>query len=249
MSGAWLVIVAAGRGERLGLDRPKAFVELASWPLVTYSLEAGGLATSIDHMIGVGDAARFEALVPLLSGAARGKWRGAVAGGADRGASVRHGCAEVQRQAPEDVVVLVHDAARPFASPSLFDAVTAAAQRGPALAAASVADTVKLRHGDRVQATLDRSDLVLAQTPQGARLSVLLSVQAEHGAGAATDEAALFEAAGLAVTIVPSPATNFKVTGPEDLQLAEAWVHAGGAPWVPALETPRIEPRTTGSTS
>jgi 2-C-methyl-D-erythritol 4-phosphate cytidylyltransferase len=240
----WLVVVAAGRGERLGRDRPKAFVELAGRPLAAYSMEAGGAAASVDAIIAVGDVSRFEALLPTLSPSVRAKWRGVVPGGGERRDSVRNGCAEVERQAEGDPVVLVHDAARPFASPALLDAVAQAAAAGPALAAAPVADTVKRCLGDRVQETLDRETLALAQTPQGVRLSLLLQADAQAPPGPATDEASLLESAGAAVTLVSAPSTNFKITTPEDLRLAEAWVLAGGAPWMPAGRKARASGRS-----
>lgn len=230
----WLLIVAAGRGQRLGRDRPKAFVDLAGWPLAAYSVEAGGAAASVHAIVAVGDVGRFDGLLSTLSPGASAKWRGAVPGGGERRDSVRNGCAEIERQANGDPIVLVHDAARPFAAPALLNAVAQAAVLGPALAAAPVSDTVKRRSGDLVQGTLDRETLSLAQTPQGARLSALLRADAQAPPGPVTDEASLFEAAGESVTIVPAPSTNFKVTTPEDLRLAEAWVRAGGTPWMPA---------------
>lgn len=244
MNETWVVIVAAGRGERLGRDRPKAFVELAGRPLAAYSVEAAGAAASVNAIVAVGDVGRFEALLPTLSPAARAKWRGIVPGGGERRDSVRNGCAEVERQAGGDPIVLVHDAARPFATPDLMDAVAQAAALGPALAAAPVADTVKRRVGDLVRETLDRETLALAQTPQGMRLSLLLQADAQAAPGPVTDEASLLEAAGAAVTLVPAPSTNFKITTPEDLRLAEAWVLAGGTPWMPAVRKTKSIPRS-----
>ena len=244
MSETWLLIVAAGRGKRLGRDRPKAFVDLAGRPLAAYSVEAGGAAAAVDAIVAVGDVSRFELLLTALSPRARAKWRGVVPGGGERRDSVRSGCAEIERQTGGDPIVLVHDAARPFATPALLDAVAHAAASGPALAATPVADTVKRCRGEIVQGTLDRENLSLAQTPQGARLSALLRADAQAPPGPATDEASLFEAAGESVAIVPAPSTNFKVTTPDDLRLAEAWVRAGGALWVPALAAGGQKPRS-----
>jgi len=248
MSAAWLLIVAAGRGERLGQEGPKAFVELGGTALVSYALEAGGATPSVGSLLAVGDVERLVALIPSLSPAVGAKWRGAVPGGAERSESVRRGCTEIQRQADGDPVVLVHDAARPFASPDLLESVSRAALRGPAIAASAVADTVKRRHGCRIEGTLERETLALAQTPQGARLSALLAAQEAYSGRSATDEATLFEAAGFSVRIVPAPATNFKVTMPEDLRLAEAWVRAGGTPWMPG-PVPHLAPGQTADRS
>ncbi len=232
MSTTWLVVVAGGRGERLGRAEPTALVPLAGRPLVAYCLEAAAASREIERIVGVGDVEALGQLATTLSPAARRKWTGAVSGGETRQDSVRAGLLAVRRLDPGDPVVLVHDAARPLAPPSLFDAVAQAAARGPALAAAAVADTVKEVIGGRVARTLDRASLALAQTPQGARLGALLAAHEGARTRAATDDASLFEGTSDPPVIVPGPATNRKVTTPEDLLLVEAWVAAGGAPWM-----------------
>jgi len=148
-----------------------------------------------------------------------------VAGGAARGDSVRAGLAAL---GPVDVV-LVHDAARPFATPALARAVAeAAASRGAALAAVAATDTVKRATGDRlVDATLDRRSIWLAQTPQGFRASILRRAFEAAGVAAAaeaTDECQLVERLGEPVILVPGEAANFKITGADDLARARALV-------------------------
>jgi 2-C-methyl-D-erythritol 4-phosphate cytidylyltransferase len=128
--------------------------------------------------------------------------------------------------------VLVHDAARPFAPPELFARMADACARGPAVAVRAVSDTVKEVDGSVVRKTLDRARLVLAQTPQGARLSLLERAHEGMPGTDATDDAALLEALGAPVTAVPGAEANFKITSPQDFRLAEAWVRAGGAPWM-----------------
>ncbi|HTN53910.1 MAG TPA: 2-C-methyl-D-erythritol 2,4-cyclodiphosphate synthase, partial [Anaeromyxobacter sp.] len=129
-------------------------------------------------------------------------------------------------------VVLVHDAARPFASAGLAARVAAAAARdGAALAALPVTDTVKRAgpgEAPRVAETLDRRALWLAQTPQGFRRELLLRAFEAAGAeaSAVTDECALVERLGAPVTLVPGEAGNFKITGPDDLARAQALVEA-----------------------
>jgi 2-C-methyl-D-erythritol 4-phosphate cytidylyltransferase/2-C-methyl-D-erythritol 2,4-cyclodiphosphate synthase len=155
----------------------------------------------------------------------------AVAGGAARAESVRNGLAAAG--AP---VVLVHDAARPFATPALAARVALAAARdGAALAAVPATDTVKRSlapaapgEDGRVAETLDRRALWLAQTPQGFRTELLERAYAAAGARAAqaTDECALVEALGVPVTLVPGEPGNFKLTGPEDLSRARALLEA-----------------------
>jgi 2-C-methyl-D-erythritol 4-phosphate cytidylyltransferase len=143
----------------------------------------------------------------------------AVAGGATRSASVRAGLAAV---APSATIVVVHDAARPLASPALFDAVIGAVRRGAdaAVPAVPVPDTVKRVDGDEVVETVARDELVVVQTPQAFRADAL---RAAHTAGAdATDDAALIEATDGRVVIVPGERANLKVTTPADLVMAAA---------------------------
>ena len=142
-----------------------------------------------------------------------------VAGGATRAESVRAGLAAVP---PEAVVVVVHDAARPLAPPGLFQAVIAAVAAGAdgALPGIPVPDTLKRTEGDRVVDTVARSDLVAAQTPQAFRADVLR--RAHAGAGQATDDAALVEAVGGKVVVVPGAQANIKLTTASDLAMAAA---------------------------
>jgi len=177
------------------------------------------------------DAARPpQWLAELLGGAL-----GVVAGGSERQASVAAGLASL----PEACgVVLVHDAARPFASAAVIGAVIECARAGAAgIAAVPVSDTLKLTGADghTVERTVPREGLWRAQTPQGfprAMLAAAHAASASHadGSGAATDDAALVERNGGSVTIVPDSATNFKITTPDDLALAEAWARAGAGP-------------------
>lgn len=199
-------MVAAGRGDRFGT--PKQFVELDGERLV-------------DRAVRACRAVSDEVVVVLPSGVA---WDGppvdaAVAGGATRSGSVRAGLAALRG---DHDVVIVHDAARPLASRSLFDAVISAVRAGAdaAVPGLPVADTLKRVDGTRVVETVDRDALVAVQTPQAFRTTVL---QAAHAsAGDATDDAALVEAAGGAVTVVRGEVDNFKVTEPADLHRARA---------------------------
>jgi 2-C-methyl-D-erythritol 4-phosphate cytidylyltransferase len=149
----------------------------------------------------------------------------AVEGGPTRSASVRRGLAAVPASAD---IVVVHDGARPFASPALFQAVVDAVADGAdgAVPALPVTDTIKrVAPGGVVQETLDRAGLVTVQTPQAFAAVVL---RAAHAAGAeATDDAALVEAAGGRVVAVPGEAANRKLTVPADLTWAEQQVAAG----------------------
>ena len=147
----------------------------------------------------------------------------AVPGGDRRSDSVRAGLAAVPADAE---VVVVHDAARPLASPRLYGAVIAAVRGGAAAAvpAVPVVDTVKRVEGARVVETIARDDLVMIQTPQAFRADALRSAH-ERGSDA-TDDAALVEAQGGTVVVVPGDPANLKVTTPEDLRIAAALLGA-----------------------
>ena len=205
-AGVWAIVVAAGSSSRFG--RLKQFESLAGRPVLDWSI----------------DAARSVAagLVLVVPGQARMEDRRAdtvVGGGSSRAASVRAGLDAV----PDDAeVVVVHDAARPLAGTELFQAVVRALVPGvdAAIPGLPVTETIKEVAGDRVVGTLDRSRLVAVQTPQAFRA---VGLRAAHRSGReATDDAALVEAAGGTVVVVPGDPRNIKLTEPSDLVVMEA---------------------------
>jgi 2-C-methyl-D-erythritol 4-phosphate cytidylyltransferase len=205
----WVVVVAAGSGSRFG--GTKQFALLRGRTLVQWSVEAARAVA--DGVVVVVPEDAVDALDP------RDAVDAVVAGAATRSGSVRAGLAAVP---PEAEVVVVHDGARPLASPALFRAVVAALSDGAdgAVPGVAVADTLKRTAGDVVVSTVDRSDLVVVQTPQAFRAEVL---RRAHAAGQdATDDAALVEALGATVRVVPGDRRNIKVTTPADLELADA---------------------------
>jgi 2-C-methyl-D-erythritol 4-phosphate cytidylyltransferase len=211
------LILAAGRGERLGADRPKALAALAGRPLLEWSVDALRAVSSIERIV-----------VALPPGAVAPAGTIGVPGGAVRSESVRLALAAAGPGDP----VLVHDAARPLLKRELAERVIEAALRegvDAAIAAAPVTDTVKrvgVGESRTVLETLDRSDLWAVQTPQVFRRAVLeraLDVPAEVLAQA-TDDAWLVERAGGRVVVVEAPRENLKVTTPLDLALAELLV-------------------------
>jgi 2-C-methyl-D-erythritol 4-phosphate cytidylyltransferase len=211
------LIVAAGRGERLGSDRPKAFVTLGGRPMLDWSVEALRSVTEIDCIV---VALPADALDLAPAGTV------AVAGGAVRSASVR----EALRACPAGDPVVVHDAARPLAPARLFERALAQLEGSGAdavIAAAPVSDTIKEvdgTDGRTVTRTLERARLWAVQTPQVFRRSALeraLLDAAEETLAAATDDAWLIERAGGTVEVVQSSPANFKITTPTDLTLAE----------------------------
>ncbi len=215
------LLVAAGRGERLGADGPKAFVMLAGRPMLEWSLDALRAVDAVTRIV-----------VALPPGVAAPAGTVGVGGGAERSQSVR-AALEAAGDGPDGEPVIVHDAARPLATPELFArALDALATRGcdAVIAATRVTDTIKRVAGEdlRVQETLDRSVLWAVQTPQVFRRAALTRALAAPEAllAGATDDAWLVEQAGGSVHVIESPAENLKVTTAVDLLLAENLLNA-----------------------
>lgn len=208
------LIVAAGSGERLGADRPKAFVMVAGRPMVEWSVAAMRASQRVS-----------EVVVALPPGESAPEGTRGVEGGAARSQSVR---AAFEAATPEDLV-LVHDAARPLVTPEIVDDLLIELYRSRAtagvIAAAPVPDTVKRVAGGEVVETLDRSELWAVQTPQAFRREALeRALDVEDGLLAeATDDAWLVERSGGTVRVLAAAAgaPNFKVTTAEDLHRAE----------------------------
>ncbi len=199
----WAIVVAAGRGRRFG--GAKQYEVVAGRRVLDWALESARSVS--DGVVVVVDRARAGEAEPLADVV--------VAGGASRSASVRAGLAAVPAQAE---IVVVHDAARPCASPALFQATVAAVRAGAdaAVPGLAVVDTVKRVDDDGVVVeTPDRASLVAVQTPQAFAAGRLRAVHA--GGAEATDDATLVEAAGGRVVVVPGEAANAKVTEPADL--------------------------------
>jgi len=214
------ILVAAGRGERMGAGRPKAFLLVGGQAMLLRAALAFEAAATIDSIVAVVPEADLADAAAILRGVR--KLSTVVAGGARRQDSVREG----MRSAPRgfDGVVLVHDAARPLVEPTLINAVAlAAAQSGAALPVVDVVDTVKRVRGGRVVETLDRSELGCAQTPQGFRFDLLLRAydEAFREGVDLTDEAMAVERLGMSVSVVQGSPRNRKLTTQEDLRWAE----------------------------
>ncbi|MDX8153051.1 2-C-methyl-D-erythritol 4-phosphate cytidylyltransferase [Patulibacter brassicae] len=246
------IVVAAGRGTRLGHERPKALVPLAGRPLLAWSLEALLAVPDLRRVVVALPAGEALPADPARWGLAPRAFAPlpgtdeprvvAVAGGRERSHSVRAALAATG-DGPDDEPVVVQDGARPLTTPALVDACLAGVHAGAdaAIAAAPVTDTVKQAHPDRpgaglarVAATLDRSLLWAVQTPQAFRRDALRRAldQPDAVLAAATDDASLVEAAGGDVRLVPAPRSNLKVTVPEDLELATLLLARDDAPTV-----------------
>ena len=210
MGSSAAIVVAAGGGSRFGA--PKQFVELGGGRVVDRAV--AGARAACDAVIVVLPPGRGWDGLPVDA---------AVTGGASRAESVRAGLGAVPANTE---IVVVHDAARPLASAALFAAVLDAVRDGAdaAVPGVPVADTIKRVEHDRVTETLARDGLVAVQTPQAFRADVLRAAHAP--AGDATDDAALVEAAGGTVVVVPGEATNLKLTTEDDLAVVAALLAA-----------------------
>jgi 2-C-methyl-D-erythritol 4-phosphate cytidylyltransferase len=205
------LLVAAGRGERLGTGGPKAFVMLGGRPMLEWSIDALSKVDEVERIV-----------VALPPGVHAPAGTIGVAGGAARSHSVR----AALREAGDADVVLIHDAARPMVTPAIVQDcldVLAAHDCDGAIAAAPVTDTIKESRGEEVVRTLDRSRLWAVQTPQAFTRQALERAldRAEDALADATDDASLVESDGGTVRLVPSPRENLKVTTPLDLRVAE----------------------------
>jgi 2-C-methyl-D-erythritol 4-phosphate cytidylyltransferase len=215
----WAIIVAAGRGDRLVADRPKAFARLGGRPLLAESLERLDRSDWVDGIVVVCPEGWEEPAILLAEEVGAGKVAQAVTGGATRGESVRLGMAEVPADA---AAVLVHDAARPLLAEDVIARVLEPLGEGwdgvvPAL---PVADTIKRTEAGSVVETLAREGLVSAQTPQAFVADVLRTALGGN-IGGASDCASLVEAARGRVKAVEGDPRLLKVTTPHDLAVVE----------------------------
>jgi 2-C-methyl-D-erythritol 4-phosphate cytidylyltransferase len=220
----WAVLVAAGRGERLGGDRPKAFAPLRGRPLLAESLERLEASDWIDAIVVVAPEGWEEPSILVAEELGCGKVSATVTGGPSRAESVRLGVAETDRDA---VALVVHDAARPLVPEDVLERVLTALGAGwdGAVPGLPVSDTVKRVRGEQVVETLPRAELVAVQTPQ-AFAAAALRPALEGDISGASDCASLVEARGGRVTVVAGDERLLKVTTLADLALVETWLAA-----------------------
>jgi 2-C-methyl-D-erythritol 2,4-cyclodiphosphate synthase len=262
------VVVAAGDSRRMG-GRDKLGVDLEGRSVLRWSVEVLE-AAGVCRMVIVTSAARLSAVagapwlpdsvvavvpggerrqesvaagVAVLSGSAPAEADPRAGTAVGAGAAARSAKAAASRPIrTTDPVILVHDAARPLVSPDLVRAVAeAAARHGAAIPVLPVTETLKRLDGGWIGATLDRTDVVAAQTPQGLRLSLLERAYAKYppdGPDTWTDEAALLEACRIPVQAISGEASNLKLTVPLDIERARALLHAGMVSGRPASGAP-----------
>jgi 2-C-methyl-D-erythritol 4-phosphate cytidylyltransferase len=207
----------------MGSHRPKQYLRLGRAPILVATLRALGRARSLAGIVVAVPAAHVAATRRLLARTRVPKILDVVAGGADRQESVWRGLQRI----PEDArFVVVHDAVRPFVTAELVERVRAAAAGGAATCGMPVRETVKRVTDGAVAATVERQGLWLTQTPQAFARDLLWEAhdKARRDGFAGTDDAVLVERLGMPVAMVPGLAQNLKITTPEDLRTARAWV-------------------------
>lgn len=217
------IVAAAGRGERLGAGAPKALREVGRQPMLVHAVRALAASALVDIVVVAAPESAVDDARALLAGREFGAEVFVVAGGASRQDSVLSALTAL----PPDVdVVLVHDAARPFAPSRLADHVVRAVRGGrdAVIPVLPVTDTIKRVDDDgRVLATVGRADLRAVQTPQGFRRDLLAAAHevARRDGYDATDDAGLVERLGVSVYVVVGSDEAFKITRPMDLLLAQ----------------------------
>jgi 2-C-methyl-D-erythritol 4-phosphate cytidylyltransferase len=222
-SSTWAILVAAGSGERLGADRPKAFVALGGRVLLAESLERLDASAWIDAVVVAVPADWEQAAIVLAEELVASKVAAVVPGGTTRAESVRAALAEV----PDDaLVVIVHDAARPLVDDAVIERVLGPLAEGydgvvPGL---PLTDTVKRVERGLVAETVDRSALVTVQTPQAFTATALRAAYRDAGPADGTDCASLVEARGGRIRVVDGDVRLLKITTKADLQLVESWL-------------------------
>ena len=239
-----VIVVAAGRGSRAGAGLPKQFRELGGQPMLARTLQALLSALPdlvVTPVIHPDDTALFDAAAACLDQAERARLRPPAHGGDTRQASVRNGLEAIARASMPTDIVLIHDGARPFASPALIArAVQCAAQHGAAVPGLAVTDTITEVAVDGLAAgTPDRSRLRAVQTPQAFGFDLILAAHRKAAAEGrsdlspthveelkAFDDASVAAFAGHPVHVFEGETANVKITTPEDFARAETRLQA-----------------------
>ncbi len=218
------LIVAAGRGTRLGTERPKQYLNLCGVPVLQLTVAALLAAPEVGTaqvVIGAADTALYNNAMAKLTD---DRLRPPVMGGASRAESVACGLEALKAAEPD--FVLIHDAARPFVSPSMITAVVAALEEAEgAFLALPVVDALWHAADGVAQDSVPRDGLWRAQTPQGFHFDAICRAH-EAARPGALDDVAVARASGLRVRVVPGAEENFKITHPQDMARAKALMAA-----------------------
>jgi 2-C-methyl-D-erythritol 4-phosphate cytidylyltransferase len=219
-----VIIAAAGAGRRMKADRPKQLLVLNDTPILVYTIRKFDRCRLVDRIVVAAPRESVDEVRKLVSAAGFAKAITVVQGGARRQDSV---ATAMQHMDPDTTIVAVHDAVRPFVSVEEIEAVIHEAEKsGAALLAIPIVDTVKQIRKDRIESTLTRDNLVLAQTPQVFRVEVLREAfeRAKKDEYYGTDEASLVERMDRPVAIIRGSERNIKITRPGDLSLARFYL-------------------------
>lgn len=218
------IIAAAGAGRRMKSDRPKQLLVLNGTPILIYTIRKFDACRLVDQIIVAAPRESVEEIRTLVAGAGFSKPVSVVQGGDRRQDSVS---TAMQYLEADTTIVAVHDAVRPFVSVAeIENVIREAEQRGAAVLAVPIVDTVKQIRKDIIDSTLTREHLVLAQTPQAFRVEILREAfeRAKKDEYYGTDESSLVERLGNPVSIVRGSERNIKITRPSDLTLARAFL-------------------------
>ena len=224
------IVVAAGKGKRMGANYNKQFIQLREKPILAYTLEALHRNILINEIIlVVGEAEVDFCLENIIDKYGLEKVTKVIAGGAERQDSVYRGLSEIGSEVD---IVLVQDGARPFITDAMIkESIEVAAEAGAVIVAVPVKDTIKLVDENmQVVETLDRSRIVSVQTPQTFKRELLLAAYEELKKTKlqVTDDASVVEAMGIGVKSIMGSYDNIKITTPEDLIIAEEILTRGG---------------------
>jgi 2-C-methyl-D-erythritol 4-phosphate cytidylyltransferase/2-C-methyl-D-erythritol 2,4-cyclodiphosphate synthase len=226
------LIVAAGRGTRVNSGTPKQYLPLGGAPVIARTIGAFAGHRRIDDILVLIHPDDAD-LYAIAAGPFAGRLLPPVAGGASRQESVCAGLEALAETAPDLDLVLIHDAARPFVDDALIDRVIdGLAAHAGALPCLPVTDTLKRGREGRVIATVDRTELWRAQTPQGFKFEAILAAHraaVEQGEDEISDDAGIAERFGLDVALVEGAETNEKLTSAEDLAMADERLRAQNA--------------------
>jgi len=221
------IVVAAGEGQRFGGAVPKPYIEIAGRPMILRTLdrcfEAGGINDLI-LVVAETELRRCKKLLTADCNLQPRQWR-LQKGGATRQDSVKQGLEQLE---PDVDLVMIHDGARPLVSAALIDrCIELAREKGAVVAGIPVRDTIKVVSEDRwIQSTPERNSLWEIQTPQVFHKALILEAHARASQSRfqATDDAMLVEGMGKPVYVADGERTNFKITVPEDILVAEALI-------------------------
>lgn len=223
------IIAAAGMGARMASDRPKQFLLLAGTPIIFHTLKPFEQCDSIQEVIVVLPAEESAAFLSMAGKQGLRKLARVVPGGTTRADSVKRGLLAIRPASAG--IVAVHDGVRPFVTPEEIESTVAAAESyGAAILVAPVTDTIKQVSGNSIGCsivrTLERQELRRALTPQCFRYDLLRKAyeHADVNDPSLTDESALVERIGARVTVIEGSSRNIKITTPQDLLIAEAFL-------------------------